>query len=258
MAEIQQKEIQNLKENAIVTAETAETTESTIETAVENTAENATEIKSKWSNKEVIAYLCEKFPLCFIAEGEAKPLKIGLFQDLAEALADDENVSKTQLRHALRQYTSNWRYLYGCRLGAERVDLQGNPAGVLTEEHVEHAQQQLAEAKAKIAEKRTAEKANAKENTKKRSPRKPQANKTNLKFAKKSNQPNANKPKVANISLDNLTLVVFDNLTAGSQVKVKVGDSAKPAVVLEIAKDTARVQLDNGLVMNVTADRLFA
>ena len=38
------------------------------------------------NTKDIIAYLAEKFPLCFILEGEAKPLKIGLFQDLAEAL----------------------------------------------------------------------------------------------------------------------------------------------------------------------------
>ena len=64
------------------------------------------------------------------------------------------NVSaKTQLRQALRQYTSNWRYLHGCREGAERVDLYGNPAGVLDAEHVSHATQQLADAKAKFAEK---------------------------------------------------------------------------------------------------------
>lgn len=51
------------------------------------------------------------------------------------------------MRQALRQYTSNWRYLYGCREGAVRVDLQGNPAGVLDAEHVAHAAQQLAEGK---------------------------------------------------------------------------------------------------------------
>ena len=94
-----------------------------------------------------------KFPLCFIAEGEAKPLKIGLFQDLAEALKDDERVSKLNCVKALRQYTSNWRYLHGCREGAERVDLYGNPAGVLDAEHVSHATQQLADAKAKICRK---------------------------------------------------------------------------------------------------------
>lgn len=115
-------------------------------------AQNQPEVQKLSSNKEIIAYLAEKFPLCFSVEGEAKPLKIGLFQDLAEALQDDERVSKTQLRHALRQYTSNWRYLHGCRLGAERVDLQGNPSGVLEQEHVEHAARQLTEAKAKFAE----------------------------------------------------------------------------------------------------------
>ncbi|HBO37228.1 MAG TPA: RNA chaperone ProQ, partial [Pasteurellaceae bacterium] len=121
------------------------------ETQTEVQAE--TETQKLVNNKEVIAYLAEKFPLCFTLEGEAKPIKIGLFQDLSEALKDDPRVSKTQLRHALRQYTSNWRYLHGCREGAVRIDLQGNPSGVLEQEHVEHAAQQLAEAKAKFAEK---------------------------------------------------------------------------------------------------------
>lgn len=37
------------------------------------------------SSKEVIAFLAERFPLCFSAEGEARPLKIGIFQDLQSA-----------------------------------------------------------------------------------------------------------------------------------------------------------------------------
>ena len=73
--------------------------------------------------KEVIAYLAQKFPLCFSLEGEAKPLKVGLFQDLAEALADDETVSKTQLRQVLRAYTMSWRYLACCQENAVRVGL---------------------------------------------------------------------------------------------------------------------------------------
>lgn len=93
-------------------------TDSQVEAQAENNAEG---VQKLTDTKAIIAYLVEKFPLCFIAEGEAKPLKIGLFQDLAEALKDDERVSKTQLRQALRQYTSNWRYLHGCREGAERV-----------------------------------------------------------------------------------------------------------------------------------------
>ena len=193
-------------------------TDSQVEAQAENNAEG---VQKLTDTKAIIAYLVEKFPLCFIAEGEAKPLKIGLFQDLAEALKDDERVSKTQLRQALRQYTSNWRYLHGCREGAERVDLYGNPAGVLDAEHVSHAAQQLAEAKAKFAEKRKAELA-------------------------------AKKAQVK------LSAVDFTTLSAGSKVKVKVAEQAKNATVLNVEKDGARVELENGLVMTVTADRLFA
>ena len=191
------------------------------------------------NTKDIIAYLAEKFPLCFILEGEAKPLKIGLFQDLADALQDDERVSKTQLRQALRQYTSNWRYLHGCREGAVRVDLQGNPAGVLEAEHVAHAAQQLADAKARVAEKRKAEAAVKKAQQKQR-PRKP-ANKNTKHF---------NKPS--------LSAVDFSQISVGSVVKVKAGDHAKKATVVEVLKDSARVELENGLVMSVAADRLFA
>ena len=207
-------------------------TDSQVEAQVENNAEG---VQKLTDTKAIIAYLIEKFPLCFIAEGEAKPLKIGLFQDLAEALKDDERVSKTQLRQALRQYTSNWRYLHGCREGAERVDLYGNPAGVLDAEHVSHAAQ-------KFAEKRKAELA-TKKAQQKRPARKPNANQT------------TRKPKAPQVKL---SAVDFTTLSAGSKVKVKVAEQAKNATVLNVEKDGARVELENGLVMTVTADRLFA
>ena len=201
-----------------------------------------TEVQKLTNNKEIIAYLAEKFPLCFSLEGEAKPLKIGLFQDLSEALKDDERVSKTQLRHALRQYTSNWRYLHGCKVGAVRVDLQGNPAGELEQEHADHAAQQLAEAKALVAQKRAAEKA-AKPATEKKRP---------VRRTPKQGEKNVRKPKLT------LTSVNMAELQEGQLVKVKVGDRAQDAKVLEFSNETARVELDNGLVVNVTADRLFA
>lgn len=95
------------------------------------------------SSKEVIAFLAERFPHCFSAEGEARPLKIGIFQDLVERVGGEMNLSKTQLRSALRLYTSSWRYLYGVKPGATRVDLDGNPCGELEEQHVEHARSSL-------------------------------------------------------------------------------------------------------------------
>ncbi|PJG86574.1 RNA chaperone ProQ [Conservatibacter flavescens] len=201
------------------------------------------------NNKEIIAYLAEKFPLCFSTEGEAKPLKVGIFQDLSEALEGDERVSKTQLRQVLRQYTSNWRYLHGCREGAQRVDLQGNACGVLEKEHAEHAAEQLQTAKAKLAEKRAAEKAaNAKPHKKGRnkistSGQEAQSRKTNTHLKRK--------PKL------DLTSVDMEKLSVNDVVKVKAGDRTQHATVLEVYKDSARVQLNNGLVISVNADRLF-
>ncbi|THD40202.1 RNA chaperone ProQ [Pantoea sp. R102] len=86
------------------------------------------------SSKEVIAFLAQRFPHCFSAEGEARPLKIGIFQDLVERVQGENSLSKTQLRSALRLYTSSWRYLYGIKAGATRVDLDGNACGVLDEQ----------------------------------------------------------------------------------------------------------------------------
>lgn len=210
-----------------------------------------TEVQKLTNNKEIIAYLAEKFPLCFSLEGEAKPLKIGLFQDLAQALADDEKVSKTQLRQALRQYTSNWRYLHGCRAGAVRVDLNGEPAGVLEQEHADHAAAQLAEAKAKVAEKRAAEKANN-----------PKANKKlpTRRFEKKTEEGNVAKKNFTKSqqTKSKFVNVDLDSLEKGSVVRVKVGDKATKAVVLEVVKDGARVELDNGLALTLSTDRLFA
>ena len=66
---------------------------------------------------QVIEYLAEKFPLCFSIKGEAKPLKVGLFQDLSERLNDDTYISKTQIRAAMRRYTNSWRYLKCMKVG---------------------------------------------------------------------------------------------------------------------------------------------
>ena len=68
------------------------------------------------------------------------------------------NLSKTQLRAALR-LTSSWRYLYGVKAGAIRVDTDGNPCGELEEQHIAHARQQLEEAKARVQAQRAAQQA---------------------------------------------------------------------------------------------------
>ncbi|EPC09651.1 ProP expression regulator, partial [Pasteurella multocida 1500E] len=68
----------------------------------------------------------------------------------------------------------------------------------------------------------------------------------------------ANKAKVTRKPKVILNAIELASLQKGDSVKVKVGESAKKAIVLEVIKDSARVQLENGLVITVTAEHLFA
>ncbi|EJL6398787.1 RNA chaperone ProQ [Vibrio navarrensis] len=202
------------------------------------------------NSKEVIAYIAECFPNCFTLEGEAKPLKIGIFQDLAERLSDDEKVSKTQLRAALRQYTSSWRYLHGVKAGATRVDLDGNACGVLEEEHVEHAKATLAESKAKVQARRKEQAQKAREESK---ADKPKAKKAPQQ--RRANKPQAQKPAEKPVETRALNA---DEYIVGKSVNVNMGKGNMAATIVEINKDDVRVQLANGLQMVVKAEHLRA
>ncbi|MBY4887629.1 RNA chaperone ProQ [Pantoea sp. DY-15] len=216
------------------------------------------------SSKEVIAFLAERFPQCFSAEGEARPLKIGIFQDLVERVQGELSLSKTQLRSALRLYTSSWRYLYGIKAGAIRVDLDGNACGVLDEQHVEHARKQLEEAKARVQAQRDQQKAKkreAGEEAAERRPRKPAPRKAAEGDAARKPRPQAPRaaateraaapqPPRAKPVTDTSTL------QPGQNIKVTAGKGAMDATILEITKDGVRVQLASGMAMIVRAEHL--
>lgn len=206
--------------------------------------ENTEKLKN---SKEVIAYIAECFPKCFTLEGEAKPLKIGIFQDLAERLNEDPKVSKTQLRAALRQYTSSWRYLHGVKAGAVRIDLDGNACGELEEQHVEHAQAALAESKARVDARRKEQAKKVREETK----AKPKAKKPQARRAQAS-APKAEKKPVETRALQ------ADELSVGKQVNVNMGKGNMAATIVEINKEDVRVQLGNGLQMVVKMEHLRA
>lgn len=196
-------------------------------------------------SKDVIAYLAEQFPDCFTIKGDAKPLKIGIFEDLAKRLEDDDKVSKTRLRTALRHYTNSWRYLYSVKTGAPRVNLDGEQVEAVAEEHQQHAQETLKESKAKVAEKNKAtNKAAAKKAPVKDKP--DNAVKAKPKTTKKPPKPQV---KLADVELNKLSV--------GQQVQVKAGNTPMSATVLELDKDDIQVQLQNGLIMKVKADKIF-
>lgn len=218
------------------------------------------------SSKEVIAFLAERFPLCFSAEGEARPLKIGIFQDLVERV-QEENLSKTQLRAALRLYTSSWRYLYGVKVGAQRIDLDGNACGELEQQHVDHARQQLEEAKARVQAQR------AERNAKKRDAagaephplrpagKKPVARREGV-TAAENRKPRPQQARQSRaVSKEEsqpryAPVTDISKLNIGQEIKVRAGKSVMVATVLEIAKDGVRVQLSSGLAMIVRAEHL--
>ncbi len=208
--------------------------------------ENTEKLKN---SKEVIAYIAERFPQCFTLEGEAKPLKIGIFQDLAQRLSDDPKVSKTQLRAALRQYTSSWRYLHGVKLGAERVDLDGNACGQLEAEHVEHAQAALAESKARVQARRKEQAAK----TRAENAAKAKTNKPAPKARKAKTEPKA---KAAAQPIAETRALQADEMSIGKQINVNMGKGNMAATIVEINKDDVRVRLTNGLQMVVKAEHL--
>ncbi|MGL9721616.1 RNA chaperone ProQ [Symbiopectobacterium sp.] len=223
------------------------------------------------SSKDVIAFLAERFPLCFNTEGDTRPLKIGIFQDLVTRVSETDSVSKTQLRSALRLYTSSWRYLYGIKLGAQRVDLDGNPCGELEQQHVDHARKQLEEAKARVQAQRAEQQAKrraAGETTdqparqRKPAPRRERPAADSAPRQPRATAPRASmprQPKAATERAPQPQRVNVTGITAlkiGQEIKVRAGKDAMDATVLEIAKGEVRVQLASGLAMIVRAEHL--
>lgn len=172
------------------------------------------------NSKEIIAYLVQQFPNCFTLEGEAKPLKIGIFQDISTRLENNEVISKTKLRVALRAYTMSWRYLYSIKEGSHRVDLDGNPVEVISKDQMDYAQQQLKESKEK-----------AKERFKER----------NKEKYKKTRQP-----------LKKAKILKIDDF-----VKVKLGNKLLKVQIINIEKEHIKVKVGSGMELMVKPEHIM-
>jgi hypothetical protein len=99
--------------------------------------EGKQEMKRKAS--AMIQTLVERFPRCFSSEAP-RPLKIGIDQDIR---AQMPNASATDLRNALKAYVITSPYLAASSEGADRVDLNGAPCGVVTAGQARWAQVKL-------------------------------------------------------------------------------------------------------------------
>lgn len=87
------------------------------------------------------------------------PLAIGIDKQVFALLPE---VSKKSLRLAMRSHTISTRYLKEMEKGTVRLNLDGTPAGEVTDENRQHAAEQLRERFKKQAEQRKAAEAQAK------------------------------------------------------------------------------------------------
>ncbi|MFN2332494.1 MAG: ProQ/FINO family protein, partial [Halomonas sp.] len=72
-------------------------------------------------------------------KGHTRPLKVGIHEELAELEPWPEKL----VRRALACYVNLPRYLKAVREGAERIDLDGKPAGAVDAKAAEHARKKL-------------------------------------------------------------------------------------------------------------------
>jgi sRNA-binding protein len=88
---------------------------------------------------EVREQLVARFPKCFMPRGHDKlPLKVGIRRDLHNAISVHD-IPPVWVTAALSDYASGPKYLMRIVEGAERIDLNGDPAGVVTRKQAEHA-----------------------------------------------------------------------------------------------------------------------
>ena len=191
-------------------------------------------------------------------EGPAKPLKVGIFQELAEKLIDDEMVSKTRLRQALRHYTSSWRYLKSVKLGCFRVGIDGSDVAKIDQDQADYAAKTLKESQEKFGNKKPKDKVAKKPYKGTKTESKSSNNikndaKNKAKFNAVKSTKRVSKPKVE-VKLKSLT---SDTVSVGKHVKVKLGNSPMDAIITEVAGNDVSVQLNSGMVVKTQVKNIF-
>ena len=87
--------------------------------------------------------LHQRFPHTFFREPiQVSPLKKGTYQELKAVLADSPYNARV-ISWALNRYTRRYGYIRAVAVGKPRIDLSGNPAGVVTEDEQQEARAQI-------------------------------------------------------------------------------------------------------------------
>jgi ProP effector len=201
---------------------------------------------------EVLEFLYQEFPQCFKQKDGIKPLKVGIFKDIAERIEGSEKVSKTQVRQALRKYTSNWRYLDAVTKSEFRIDLDGNEGEKVEQEHIDHAQKALDESRAKLAKRKKHQR--PRQDSDAKSFKKKPAH-----TAKNGDKRNAstNKPATPVKRSGKVEPLPASEVKVNNKVKVKLGQALVNAVITEVNKEEIHVELVTGMQVKTKADSLY-
>ncbi|MFN3305447.1 MAG: ProQ/FINO family protein, partial [Roseateles sp.] len=103
--------------------------------------------------RDVTAELKALFPALFT--GKPKPVKLRIQADIQERAPG--RFSKAQLSGFLRRHTGSTAYLIALTQAKTRFDLDGQPAGEISEEHLNVAKEELARRKLLRQEREQAE-----------------------------------------------------------------------------------------------------
>jgi ProP effector len=105
------------------------------------------------TRRALIAILAAQFPKCFfVFEQRRRPLKVGIHSDI---LAMPGAPPAPALEHALRYYVNNISYLASLSVGAPRLDLNGNVAGVVDAEPAQVAKEKFHRYRRQLAQRAT-------------------------------------------------------------------------------------------------------
>ena len=102
-------------------------------------------IEAKKERNEALCWLSIRFPKVFDTSMRIQPLKLGILSDLL-VYADEASsagVSKSKLREALVIFTRRIDYLTCLKAREMRVDLDGNPTTLVTEEEANCAAEKI-------------------------------------------------------------------------------------------------------------------
>lgn len=134
-------------EQRLSAAEQRTSTGTTESRTVNQTANSKNRSKNRAANQAALELLIEAYPQTF-SRDNVRPLKIGIQEDL---IADDK-LARNRIKRALATYVRSLAYLRSVQEGVERVDLNGQPAGVVTAGEAEHARARLKEIQAQRRE----------------------------------------------------------------------------------------------------------